>query len=1121
MKPRAKTGADAAQRWYKNGVIYQTHVRAFVDSNGDGVGDFRGLTRKLDYIAELGADIVWLLPFYPSPLRDGGYDIADFTSINPEYGSLTDFEGFVKAAHERGLRVMTELVLNHTSDRHPWFQQSRSAPPGSPWREFYVWSDRPDVYRGTRIIFKDFETSNWTWDPVAKRYFWHRFYSHQPDLNWDNPEVEAKMLEVLDFWLELGVDGLRLDAIPYLYEREGTTCENLPETHAALKRVRSHLDAKFPGRALLAEANQWPEDAVEYFGGGDECHMAFHFPIMPRLYMSTEREDRFPLIDIVQQTPDIPSECQWVIFLRNHDELTLEMVSDEERDYMYRAFAADSRARLNLGIRRRLAPLLGNDLRKIQLLNGLLFSLNGTPVLYYGDEIGMGDNIYLGDRDGVRTPMQWSADRNAGFSNSNPQRLYLPVIIDPEYHYEAVNVEAQQHNPHSLYWWMRRIIAIRKQHEAFGSGEIEFLLPENSRVLVFLRKTETEQILVVANLARSVQFVELDLADYEGRVPVEIFGRTRFPRIGRLPYFLTLSPYGFYWLDLSVPQSAVEFDEVSDVVPRVDLTAAWPAFLEGPDRKKLTRALPEVLLQRRWFAGKGKTIDRVDLAEVIPVPLDEEDEGVGAALLLVDVSYEKDPGETYLLPVAYVTGDSAYRRVREKSWAAFLRVRTQRTTEDSGPDGQDGLLIDAVDLPGFRQRLLDMLDGSFNRDQLSYTRTRLRDEVGAISAEDSTPLGAEQSNSSIVYGNQAILKLFRKLDRGLNPDVEVGRHLTESSRFTGFPGVLGDLSHRTSADEEPRVLAVLQRYVPNQGDAWRVFSGEVARFCELILGQPELTLPDGDRVAAINPKLPSALSQEEQDLVGGFLPLVEQLGERTADMHKALARGAEHFEPEAFTAYYQRGLLQSMRSHASRVLEALRRVKSNLPPEVLDLAELTLKNRSLVFASFDRCLKGSTLDGAKIRCHGDYHLGQVLATGRDWCIIDFEGEPSRPLNERRLKQSPLRDVAGMLRSFDYVYHEGLRHQRETGAFAVGSPTEAHVSSALRLWVSIVSDVYLGSYIEAMTGTALLPSDEDGQRRLLNAYRLDKAVYELNYELNNRPHLIMTPIMGIQRVLDEV
>ena len=497
--------------WYKDAIIYELHVRAFRDSNGDGMGDFRGLAEKLDYLQDLGVDTIWLLPFSPSPWKDDGYDIADYNDVHPAYGTVRDFQLFLREAHRRGLRVLTEVVINHTSDQHEWFQRARRSPPGSKYRDYYVWSDSPEKYKEARIIFKDFETSNWTWDPVAKAYYWHRFYSHQPDLNFDSPAVRQAVKDAAGFWFDMGVDAFRLDAIPYLYERENTNCENLPETHEFLKELRAYIDRKYPGRMLLAEANQWPDDSVAYFGDGNECHMCFHFPVMPRMFMAVRMEDRYPIIEILNQTPPIPANCQWAMFLRNHDELTLEMVTDEERDYMYRVYAHDRQARINLGIRRRLAPLLGNDRRRIELMNALLFSLPGTPVLYYGDEIGMGDNIYLGDRNGVRTPMQWSADRNAGFSNANPQRLYLPIISDPEYGSETINVESQQNNPNSLLWWTKRMIEQRKQYRAFGRGSIQFLHPDNRKVLAFVRQYENEQILVVANLSRYPQYAELDL----------------------------------------------------------------------------------------------------------------------------------------------------------------------------------------------------------------------------------------------------------------------------------------------------------------------------------------------------------------------------------------------------------------------------------------------------------------------------------------------------------------------------------------------------------------------------------------------------------------------------------
>lgn len=535
--------------WYKDAVFYELHVKAFHDSNDDGIGDFQGLTEKLDYLQWLGIDCIWLLPFFPSPLRDDGYDIADYHSVHPPYGSTKDLKRFLDEAHQRGIRVISDLVLNHTSDQHPWFQEARSSP-SAPKRDYYVWSDTDKKYRKARVIFIDTEKSNWTWDPTVKAYYWHRFFSHQPDLNYDNPEVRTAMLDIMSFWLDQGLDGFRCDAVPYLFEREGTICENLPETHAFLKEVRRRIDEKYVGRILLAEANQWPADVRPYFGNGDEFHMAFHFPLMPRIFMGVRSEDRNPIIDMFTHTPAAPDTCQWCLFLRNHDELTLEMCSGEERDYMYYAYARDPSTRRNIGISRRLAPLLDSDRRKIELLNSLVFTLPGSPIIYYGDEIGMGDNVHLGDRNGVRTPMQWTGDRNGGFSKADPASLYLPLITDPVHGYQAVNVESQMQTPHSLLRWMKRMIEVRKPHKVFGRGTIEFLRPTNEKVLVHVREYDGESFLLVHNLAGSAQPVELDLRKFQGAVPIELFGESRFPRIGDHPYALTLGPYGFYWFKL-------------------------------------------------------------------------------------------------------------------------------------------------------------------------------------------------------------------------------------------------------------------------------------------------------------------------------------------------------------------------------------------------------------------------------------------------------------------------------------------------------------------------------------------------------------------------------------------
>ena len=657
-------GSASDPLWYKDALIYELHVRAFADGNNDGVGDFPGLIQKLDYLQDLGVTCLWLLPFFPSPLRDDGYDIADYMNVHPHYGTLDDFKAFLAAAHDRGLQVMIEMVMNHTSDQHPWFQAARTAPPGSNERNFYVWNDNDQKYPDVRIIFTDTEKSNWTWDPVAQAYFWHRFFSHQPDLNYDNPHVVEEVLKVLRFWLDMGVDAVRVDAIPYLVERDGTNCENLPETHAIVKLVRAEIDQNYANRMILAEANQWPSDVRPYFGEGDECHMAFHFPLMPRIYMALRQEDRLPITDIMAQTPEIPGTCQWGLFLRNHDELTLEMVTTDERDYMYLAYSADPRMRINLGIRRRLAPLVDNNRRRIELLNSLLLSFPGTPIIYYGDEIGMGDNIYLGDRNGVRTPMQWNSDRNAGFSRAVPAKLYSPVIMDPVWGYQSVNVEAEQSDPSSLLNWMRNMIALRKLFQVFGRGTLEFLNPENRKVLAYLRRYRGEQVLCIANLSRFAQPVDLDLSELEGMVPVEMLGYVEFPAIGRQPYRFTLSAYGFLWLELHGTAERTDTREPESSVLTVG--AGWASLFEGAARHRLeTVSLPEFLPKQRWFGSKSR---KIRTTRVVDWSVADR---AKAALALVEVSYESGPAETYFLPLAIARQKDA-DQIRETAPTAIL-----------------------------------------------------------------------------------------------------------------------------------------------------------------------------------------------------------------------------------------------------------------------------------------------------------------------------------------------------------------------------------------------------------------------------------------------------------------
>jgi maltose alpha-D-glucosyltransferase/alpha-amylase len=804
--------------WYKDAVIYEVHVRAFFDSVTDGIGDFGGLTQKLDYLEDLGVTAIWLLPFCPSPLKDDGYDISDYTDVHPSYGTLKDFQRFLREAHRRGIRVITELVLNHTSDQHVWFQRSRRAAPGTRWRNFYVWSDTPDKYRDARIIFKDFETSNWSWDPIAKAYYWHRFYSHQPDLNWDNAEVRDAMFAAVDFWFDLGVDGLRLDAVPYLFEREGTNCENLVETHAALHDLRSHVDEKYRDRMLLAEANQWPEDAVAYFGTGDECHMAFHFPVMPRLFMGLRMEDRYPITDILKLTPAIPENCQWAMFLRNHDELTLEMVTDEERDYMYRTYARDRESRINLGIRRRLAPLLENDRPRIELMNALLFSLPGTPVLYYGDEIGMGDNIFLGDRNGVRTPMQWSSDRNAGFSRANPQRLYLPVNIDPEYHYETINVEAQQNNAHSLLWFTKRLIQQRKQFQSFGRGTLEFLYPGNRKVLAFIRQFGDETLLVVANLSRFAQCCELELGGRQGMVPVEVFGRAKFPTITDSPYLLSLGPHAFYWFHLQPREVAQESLNVSGTpqeLPVLQVATIEEAFSEDV-LQKLYPLVPALLRARPWFLGKHRYITGLSLHNALALP------DTSSHLLFLNVEYGDGDPETYLVPLSIAEGDKADAILRDRPEVVLARVEVPNSEAKTLLYGatfdrefSDGLLRAIV-----RRRRIKGESGELIG---SHTRHFRNAWTTAKSNLEPTPQQTDQSFTIINFGSDFVLKLYRELEDGINPGREVPEFLCEQTQFRALPTALGSLDYRRYVGEFSldTCLGTLTAAVPGATVGWQ------------------------------------------------------------------------------------------------------------------------------------------------------------------------------------------------------------------------------------------------------------------------------------------------------------
>jgi maltose alpha-D-glucosyltransferase/alpha-amylase len=1087
--------------WFKDAIVYQLRIPSFYDSDGDGIGDLRGLTEKLDYLRDLGVTTLWLLPFYPSPLRDDGYDIADYTDVHPDYGTLRDFRTLLREAHRRDLRVVTELVLNHTSDQHAWFQRSRRAPPGSRYRDYYVWNDSPQRYAEARIIFKDFESSNWAWDPTAQAYYWHRFYSHQPDLNCDNPEVRRALLRTVDFWLEMGVDGMRLDAVPYLFEREGTSCENLPETHAFLRELRGHVDARFPGRMLLAEANQWPEDAVAYFGKGDECHMAFHFPVMPRLFMAIHMEDRYPILDILEQTPTIPETCQWALFLRNHDELTLEMVTDEERDYMWRVYAKERRARINLGIRRRLAPLLENNRRKIELMNALLCSLPGTPIVYYGDEIGMGDNVFLGDRNGVRTPMQWSPDRNAGFSRANPQRLFLPVVTDPEYHYEAVNVETQQANPSSLLWWTKRFLSLRRRFRAFGRGSLEPLTPSNRRVLAFVRRYEEECLLVVANLSRFAQYVELDLSRWKGCIPVELFGHAEFPPIGDLPYLLTLGPHAFYWFSITPPREGEAPSLSSHELPLLRISGRWQELVEGDERRQLEAILPPFLSAQRWFRSKGRSLRAARIVDSMRI----EDEGLESCIAFVRADFAEGQPETYALPLALARQaeppPGAMARVRDRNGAAgesFLKEAS----------GELAFARALMAVAGRRRRLRGR-----ELEIRGVATSRLR---SLVRHGELTPhlLGAEQSNTSWIFGEACVGKLLRKLDEGASPDLEISRHLSEGSGFPHSPPLLGHLEVQRGR-EEPATLALFHGFVPNEGDSWTFTLDELERFLEEVLARPEEQRePPPSDARDLLTRAWSGVAESAEEAIGSYLDMARLLGRRTGELHAALASDSDDpaFAPEPLTPFVRRAFFQSLRNLAVRNLDALREALARLDPELRAPAQSLLEREGEILARL-RASLDEPLGGRLIRCHGDYHLGQVLYTGRDFAIIDFEGEPARSLAERRRKRSPFADVAGMLRSFQYAAETVIGRGDDRGD-PFRREDFQRVRPWAKMWAETVSAAFLGSYLGTALPTGIVPAEPDQQRVLLELHLVEKALYELGYEVNNRPDWVAIPLRGL-------
>ncbi len=1112
----ANNHSNSDPTWYKDAIIYEVHVRAFYDSVTDGMGDFGGLTQKLEYLQYLGITAIWLLPFCPSPWRDDGYDISDYTDVHPTYGTLKDFQRFLREAHRRGLKVITELVLNHSSDQHVWFQRSRRAAPGSRWRNFYVWSDTPEKYKDARIIFKDFENSNWTWDPVAKAYYWHRFYSHQPDLNWDNPEVKEAMFGAMDFWLDMGVDGMRLDAVPYLYEREGTNCENLPETHQALRELRKHVDEKYHDRMLLAEANQWPEDAVAYFGNGDECHMAFHFPVMPRLFMSLRMEDRYPLTDIMKITPSIPENCQWAMFLRNHDELTLEMVTDEERDYMYRSYARDREMRINLGIRRRLAPLLENDRRRMELMNALLFSLPGTPVIYYGDEIGMGDNVFLGDRNGVRTPMQWSADRNAGFSRANPQRLYLPVNIDPEYHYEAVNVETQQNNVHSLLWFTKRLISQRKQSKAFGRGSLEFLYPSNRKVLAFLRQYGEDRILVVANLSRFVQACDLDLSQFSGSVPVEVFGHNRFPNITDQMYPLSLGPHSFYWFRLEPREVAESFSNGTGPATLMVLPVeSAENIYSDVTLASLRRVAPRLLRQRPWFLGKSSIITAVNVRDTVALP------DSGAHLLFLSVDYGDADSETYLVPLSVASGEKADAILRERPESALARL------EGMGQEA-NAILFAAVSDRAFSSALLSAIvrrrrfRGAAGELVGSHTQAFRRAWTSVTSSLEPMARPTEQPYTEIFYGDDFLLKLYRKIEEGPNPGCEIPEFLTEHTNFTAVPRALGSLEFRWTDDyiTHSATLGALSSFVRNGTAGWKYTLDHLGIFFEHALAIPaddrrlkDLQLP-GPLCHS-----PLAMPPLMSDLLGNYVDVVRRLARCSAELHQALASRPDipAFAPEPFTEFYRHSVYHGILGQLNRATETLRTAAATIPDnarqEVARVVEQEAEIRQRL-----QPLRDTRIGGLRIRQHGDYQLSNVIYAGNDWIITNFEGDPYRSLSERRIKRSPLRDVASMLRSFHYVAHAalfgdvpGIIPSRE------GHPA---IEKWALAWCRWVGSVFCEEYRRATEGVDFLPQREEEVRILLSSYLLERALLEIGHELQHRPHWIRIPLHGILEHLEQ-
>ncbi|MBC3787937.1 maltose alpha-D-glucosyltransferase [Spirosoma utsteinense] len=1092
--------------WYKDAIIYELHIKAFRDGNGDGIGDFQGLLEKLDYLQELGVTAIWLLPFYPSPLRDDGYDIADYYTINPSYGTIEQFKTLLEEAHQRNLKVITELVINHSSDQHPWFQRARRAPKGSPERDYYVWTDDPTQFKDVRIIFQDFETSNWTWDPEAQQYYWHRFFYHQPDLNYDSPLVQSEVFKMIDYWCELGVDGFRLDAVPYLFEREGTNGENLPETHAFLKKLRKHIDDHFPSVVFLAEANMWPEDSASYFGDGDECHMNYHFPVMPRMFMALQMEDRYPITDIFDQTPAIPDTCQWAIFLRNHDELTLEMVTDEERDYMYKTYAQDPKAKINLGIRHRLSPLMGNNRKKIELLNSLLFSLPGTPVIYYGDEIGMGDNVYLGDRDGVRTPMQWSPDRNAGFSSTNPQKLYLPTVLDPEYHYESVNVETQRRNTSSLFWFMKRMINLRKMHKAFGRGDLVFLNVENSKVLAFTRTYEDETLLIVINLSKYAQPAEVELKGFKGYVPVEVFSKNAFPAVSDTEaYFFTLAPHDYQWFVLEkTGAGAVN----ADTLPSVQI-AGWDQLLSGRNRQTLeTDVLPDYLPKTDWFNGKGQVLHGISIVNHATLPLAEG----SAYVLLIEVSYERGLPELFQLVVAFA-GESAATKLSENCPQSVL------ATLNVG--AETGVLCDGLYMAVVQQAFLMNLTrkGAGRANNLTFQSVPALDTYVEEHPDIKSKLIPNGPGyASISYDYSFLLKLYRKVDRSINPDTEITRFLSETAHFKSIPAFAGALEMTTA--DKPVMLGTMQEMVDNHGDGKGYVLERINNYIERILARDKEQLAlaiDTSPGTLVEPVAFADLPFETQELLGNrAADQARLLGIRIGQMHKALAssKSQKDFAPEDFSLHYQRSLFSGLQSLVRESHQIHKGALASLPPDVRQQVEQLMEQKERVLTTLRR-IYSKKLDTTKIRIHGDLKLEKIMVTGRDIAIQDFGGDPARSYSERQLKRSPLRDVASMIHSFYYTTYEGFLYNNQ-----VPQEETLRLLPFAEFWVNSMRGFFVKAYLETVRDSSFVPKEPEEQQMMLETYLLEKAVSSLTYELSHRPDWVRVPLQIIKSVMDK-